>query len=70
MAPDKWGPGVQIPTIVFTGDDPNDVSGHYADVNVVAYLRKPLESHVLLVAIRQALGCKTRIQEGIDGDGR
>lgn len=47
--------GVQIPTIVFTGDDPSDVAAHYADANIVAYLRKPLDSDDLLAAIERAV---------------
>jgi len=47
--------GVQIPTIVFTGDDPSDISAHYAEASVVAYLRKPLDSDHLLAAIERAV---------------
>jgi FixJ family two-component response regulator len=47
--------GVRIPTVIFTGDDPREVSAQYTAVNVVAYLRKPLESDELLAAINRAV---------------
>ncbi len=48
--------GVQIQAIVFTGDDPDAISAHHTGLSVVACLRKPIESDVLIAAIERAVG--------------
>ena len=56
--------GVQIPTIVFTGDDPEAISVHYTGLSVVACLRKPIESDDLIAAIERAVGAVVSDPDG------
>ena len=56
--------GVQIPTIVFTGDDPDAVSAHHTGLSVVACLRKPVESDDLIAAKERAVGAVVSDRDG------